>query len=330
MISRRRIRATLFLIAACLLLSFSAATTPVGWAGGSKTLLMGTGSENGVYYNLGQALAEKLNKDLAGKGYFIKVVSTKGSAENLQGLRDGKFALALVQSDIACKAYKGTGQWCSAGGCKNLSSIASLMGESVNLICSVESKIQTPKDLKGKRVAIGCKGSGTRGNAIDVVKMYGLSLKDLTVVECPSPDDVAEKFVRGEVDAFFMTIAHPNLLLYRISNTVPMCFIGLKRAVAVKAGLPYYIEVMVPSKHYKNAKFPKDFLPTLGVRAVLVANNTLPDSVAAAIGEELYGNWVMLPDLHFAMYGINPNIMQTTLCAPIHPQVKKVIKQKGL
>ena len=323
-------RAALFLISVCLLLTFSAATLPPALAGEAKAIVMGTGSENGVYYNLGKALAEKLNKDLAGKGYYIKVVSTKGSAENLKGLKSGKFALALVQSDIACKAYKGTGQWGNGGPCKNLTSIASLMGESVNLICSAESKIQTPKDLKGKRVIIGCKGSGTRGNALDVLKMYGLSTKDLTIIETSSPDDVSEKFIRGEADAFFMTIAHPNLLLYRIGNTVPMCFITLKRSVAVKAGMPYYIEVLVPSKHYKNAKFPKDFLPTLGVRAVLAANKSLPDSVAAVIGEELYGNWVMLPDIHFAMYGINPNKMQSTLCAPIPSQVKKIIKQKGL
>lgn len=326
---RGRSRTLLFMISICLLITLSVLAPPLVHADAVKTILMGTGSENGVYYNLGKALAKQINKDLASKGYYIKVVTTKGSAENLKGLRDGKFALALVQSDIACKAYKGTGQWCNNRKCEGLRSIASLMGESVNLICADGSNIQAPRDLTGKRIAIGSKGSGTRGNALDVLKMYGVSTKDVTIVECSSPDKVAELFVRGEIDAFFMTMGHPNLLIYRVSNTVPTRFIALKSDVAKRAGIPYYIEVLVPAKHYPKAKFPKDFLPTLGVRAVLVATKSLPDSVASSTAEELYGNWVMLPDIHFGMYGITPNKMQETLCAPLHPKVKKYIKEKG-
>lgn len=299
-------------------------------AGGLKTIVMGTGSENGVYYNLGKALAKKINSSLTQQGYIIKVAATNGSAENIKGLESGKFGLALVQSDVACKAYRGQERWCKIGACRDLRSVASLLGESVNLICANKSNIKTPRDLKGKRVAIGSPNSGTRANAIDVLEMYGLSVKDLAEADGSSSDKATQKFTQGKLDAIFLTIGHPNLLIYRLSEgPVPIRFIGLKQAVAHKAGMTFYIEVMVPSKHYPKATFPIDFLPTLGVRAVLMTTSGLPNKVAQVISEETYGNWVMLPDIHFAMYGIGPNKMQQNLCAPIHPEVKKYIKKRG-
>lgn len=292
-----------------------------------KTITMGTGGTGGVYYALGQALAQCLNPELAERGYEIKALSTAGSAYNVKNIQAGKLGLALVQSDVACRAWAGECQWKDAGPQTNLRSIAGLQSEAVSLVCAAAGPIQSVEDLKGKRVGIGAPGSGIRQNALDVLKMYDLKIKDLAVADESLLKPAAEKFMQGNLDAFFITIGHPCELIHRLSNgPVPIRFVNLKTDDAMEAGLPYYVDADFAPVFYPKVKFPKDFLPTLGVQAVLLANKDLPGSVAIAIGKLIYGDRKNLAKLNPAISGLTQKKMREPLCAPLLPAVQTYLK----
>ncbi len=299
-------------------------------ADGLKAVTMGTGGPAGVYYALGQTIARRLNPKLAKQGYEIKAISTAGSAENVQNIQAGQFGLGLVQSDVACRAWDGTGQWKNAGPQNNIRSIAGLQSEAVSLVCAAASSIHSVADLKDKRVGIGARGSGIRQNALDVLGIYGVKVTDLALADESLLHTAADKLMKGKLDAFFITIGHPCELIHRVSfDRVPIRFISLKTADAQKAGLPYYADADFAPMYYPKVEFPKDFLPTMGVRAVLMANKDLPEPVAQAVIGLIYGDWRNLGKLNAALSGLNPQKMKQPLCAPLLPAVRKYLKAGG-
>ena len=65
-----------------------------------------TGGTAGVYYPLGGAIAEILNKNMPGMNAMAQ--STGASVANINMLKDAKVELALVQNDTAYYAVNGT------------------------------------------------------------------------------------------------------------------------------------------------------------------------------------------------------------------------------
>src|ERR1700745_154896 len=67
-----------------------------------KTIRIATGTKDGAYYAFAQKYARRLARD----GITLEIVPTAGSAQNLDLLRKGSVALALVQGGTATDADK--------------------------------------------------------------------------------------------------------------------------------------------------------------------------------------------------------------------------------
>ena len=73
----------------------------IGAASASEDfIVIGTGSEAGLYYPMGNAICRLLNKDRGRHGIRCSAEPSGGSIDNLQALREGKvdFAFFLLPS----------------------------------------------------------------------------------------------------------------------------------------------------------------------------------------------------------------------------------------
>jgi TRAP transporter TAXI family solute receptor len=132
-------------------------------------LNLATGSKTGVYYPVGQGIAEAVKES----NIKINVLSSEGSIENLNWLEEGKVQLCLAQSDIAYNAYNGLGRFPSK--LSNIRTISSLYTEAVHIIVRNPLYIRKIEDMKGKRISVGPKGGGTESNALTVLEASGLT-----------------------------------------------------------------------------------------------------------------------------------------------------------
>ena len=66
-----------------------------------------------------------------------------------------------------------------SGAAENIRVLASLYNETIQIVAPADSGIRTVEDLAGKRVSIGCRGSGTEMNALQILETYGMSEADL-------------------------------------------------------------------------------------------------------------------------------------------------------
>src|SRR5687767_11021326 len=116
-------------------------------------LSLGTATPGGGFPVYGAALVETVSE--ADPAIIITAVNTKGSAENVPLLEQGKLDLALVQGEAAYEALAGINR-AKPTDIKILWAMYSSPGM---FVVRADSPYRTIDDLRGKPVAWGAKGS---------------------------------------------------------------------------------------------------------------------------------------------------------------------------
>ena len=140
---------------------------------------IGSGSEQGVYYAIGQTLAKMANKYGMLPKVTFAAVPSRGSVDNINGLAEGRFHFIIAQTDHAHQAWNGQGPWAKKGKQLKLRTVANLYRESITLLVGDDTGIKSINDIKGKKISLGGKGSGTRHNVLDVLKVNKIKLSRL-------------------------------------------------------------------------------------------------------------------------------------------------------
>jgi uncharacterized protein len=120
----------------------------------SITLTLGTATPGGGFPVYGAALAETVHE--ADPGITIETRNTKGSAENVPLLEEGKLDLALVQGEAAYEALAGIGRSKPA----DIKVVWAMYSTPGMFVVRADSPYRRIEDLKGKPIAWGARGSG--------------------------------------------------------------------------------------------------------------------------------------------------------------------------
>src|SRR4051794_30440257 len=148
------------LICAGLLLAGAAMAQPVanpqqgGQAISKTNISLGTATPGGGFPLYGAAFAEVLNQ--ADPSILIEPRNTKGSNENIPLLEKGELDLALVAGEPAYEAFMGLGGRPRT----NLKILTAIYSNPGMFVVRADSSYKTIRDLVGKPVAFGAKGSG--------------------------------------------------------------------------------------------------------------------------------------------------------------------------
>ncbi|MGV6809193.1 MAG: TAXI family TRAP transporter solute-binding subunit [bacterium] len=162
-----------------------------------KSLRIATGSTSGAYYRY----AEMYKAQLAKSGVELIIEPTAGSVDALAKLRQGQVDLAFVQGGVAQNSDKSA-----------FYSIASLFYEPFWVFYQQDlSDVRFLADLKGKRLAIGDIGSGTRALSLQLLQENGINDTNTTFV--PLNNEAAKtQLSTGQIDAAFFVMS-PNARL---------------------------------------------------------------------------------------------------------------------
>ena len=101
---------------------------------------IGTGQLNGIYYPVGKAICQLVNRDLRTHGVRCSPEATPGSVYNITGLKSGELEFAIVQSDVQFAAYHGDDIWAGKS-FNDLRSVFSLYPELVTIIARADAHI---------------------------------------------------------------------------------------------------------------------------------------------------------------------------------------------
>ena len=151
------------------------------------------GDRNGKYHEVAKALSEIL---LEQEEFKVKIRSSSGSVENLNELINGNADLALLQNDISSN--------------ETVNSIMTLYEEALHII--VKNDINSTKQLKGKKIAMGKEGGGTESLALATLKQFGMNENDFHLKR-ESLEISLKHLEQGIVDCVFVVTGIGNAII---------------------------------------------------------------------------------------------------------------------
>lgn len=197
------------------------------------TLVLSSGGEGGAYQRFASAYREVLAR------YGVRVVEkpSAGSLENLRRLRDPG---AGVDAGFF---QAGTGQ---PGGGDALASLGGFYYEPLWIFH--REGLGTPDRLlqfKGRRVAIGGPGSGTRHLALEMLGANGLDETNTRLLE-KGGLGLVEAFGKGEIDAALVVGPTESATVWSLLFTPGVRLMSLTHAEAYARRLPHLSKVVLP------------------------------------------------------------------------------------
>jgi TRAP transporter TAXI family solute receptor len=311
--------------AAVLLLTGSAAAQDGGKVIPKTTITLGTATPGGGFPLYGDAFAEVMNA--ADPALSIEPRNTKGSNENIPLLEAGSLDIALVAGEPSYEAFMGIGR--PATRLKILTAMYSSPGM---FVVRADSPYKTIRDLLGKPVAFGAKGSG-----LPILSRYlldGLGLKqdeDFQSIYLDRAGDGPAMVLDGRAAALWGAgIGWPG---FKTMSESP----GGARFIApdadeiarIKAKHTFLKPLTIPAGSYPTQSAP---INSLGSWSFVLARENLPDDVAYRLAKSLHG--AESPLCKKLPQACETTAANTVAAAPkvelIHPGVLKYFREIGV
>jgi TRAP transporter TAXI family solute receptor len=314
---------------------------PPAWAEALHYLQIGTGPPGETHFQLGALISSAISSPpglrTCGKGGscgvpgLISMASaSKGSVFNVQEIAAHRLDAAVVQADIALMAYQGKGPF-DGQPIRSLRSIARIGSDLLQVVVRQGGRIKTLRDLKGKRVSLGEKGSGTLVHARMLLAALGLSEADLKI-ETMRSVEAADAMAAGKLDAFIVFDAAPCPAVAELAGTMPIALLPLDKSVVevLRKADPLLHDDEVPQGSYTGQD---NALDTVSVAVSLVASDRLSDDLAEGITGSLWSpsTQQLLRD-GGVVPGRDPATLGTALnglALPLHPGAAKFYVSKG-
>ena len=292
-----------------------------------KFFVISTGGTGGTYYPLGGILAQALSQAVP----EVVMTSQAGNASvaNCNLIRDKQVESAFVQSNVAYNAYNGIEQFKEKPS-KNLRFIASLYPETIQIVARADSKIKTVKDIKGKRLVPGDRGSGTEVDTLNILGVYGYTYKDFANVDWLSFSGGAQRLQDKQTDVTFTTAGWPTAAITElaISTNIVLVPIDEAKIKELTKKYPFYAKIVIPKGTYKGQD--KD-VATITTMAQWVVGAEVPDDVVYKLTKALWESGAKkMAEAHAQGKNVQPKTALAGLSIPIHPGAEKYYKEKGL
>lgn len=286
-------------------------------------VVLGTATPGGGFPLYGGALADTVNE--TGKTLTVEPRNTKGSTENIPLLEEGKLDIALVTGEPAYEAFEGIGRPRTA-----IKIVTAMYSTAGMFAVRPDSPAHTIKDLLGKPVAFGAKGSGLTILSRYVLDGLGLDQhKDFEAIFLDKAGDGPAMVLDGRAAALwgggvgwpgFAALAEKGCRF--IAPTA-------EEAARIRAKHSFLKNTVLPAGSY--AGQDKD-VASVGSWSFVMARPDLPDETAYALARALdKGHAAFVKRLAQAKETTPAN---TAAAAPkpdlIHPGVRKYLREIGL
>ena len=288
-------------------------------------VVLGTATPGGGFPVYGAAFAATVNE--FEPTLKVEPRNTRGSAENIPLLEAGKLDIGLVQGEAAHEAINGIGRAPA-----NLKIIAAMYSSPGLFVVRADSPAKTIRDLVGKPVAFGAKGSGLVILSRYVLDGIGLEQdKDFQALYLERAGDGPAMAQDGRVAALWGGgIGWPGFETMARSP-------GGARFIAPDAGEirrilakhPFLKPLSVPARTYPGQDSP---IPSVGSWSFVLAPPSLPDDVAYRLIRAIHkGEAALAKRLPAAAETTAAN---TFAAAPrpelIHPGVMKYLREANI
>jgi len=292
-----------------------------------------TGSTEGVYFPVGQAMAGLISHPLGvGRcdtatvcgpaGVILSARTSGGTTDNLRSVNQGLVDSGFADGDAIADAYKGVGAFRRPA--RHLRVIAALFPEDAHLVVAASSPIQSVADLRGKRVLMGVANGTGAVRARAILSAYHVRAREIL-----SADPADQMLKDGRIDAYFAVAGVPldsikDLIAHHLARLVPIDGEGRERLIQM-------VPQLTPATIAAGAYPGTGAVETVATRAWWVTHDTAPDPLIYGLVRALFNpaNGGALALSHPSARGIGLDSAAVNPPAPIHPGAARFYREKG-
>ena len=238
--------------------------------------------------------------------------------------------MAMAGSDWQYNAFNGVSRFNDGPAVKSLRSVFALWPETVTIFAAPNSGITVIADLKGKRVNIGKRNSGTRHYWEKISKHHGWNSSDFPTTATFGAREAKSALCKGEIDAYFMIVGHPSALTQETLRDCGAILVdGTGPAVdAMLSASPYFRRAEIPANWYREQR---KSLPTFALGPILTTSADTPDDLVYWVVKSVFDNFEAFKELHPAFTDLaKQDMVQQGITAPLHPGAVRYFEEAGL
>lgn len=224
------------------------------------------GLQGGVYGHVSQSIAERLRRDV---GVEIEVFASGGSLDNRQRLLSRQVHMAPLQA--------------SAISDNQLRVAAPLFYEAVHVLVRNPQEVASVADLRGRTVAVGPDGSGSRMVAEYLFDSYDLDPASTTRRVIAWPDLPANPDVQVAVICVGVGSSLVETMLRDGWHLIP-----IDNPIDVALQHPTLTPMQITAKDFPKAKVPAAGIATVGTTAFLAVHAETPDILVTETLQAIY------------------------------------------
>ena len=178
---------------------------------------IGSGDVTGGYYSVARAICARINFAEHGRVRCSPDPSS-GSLYNLSMLKKGELDFAVVQSDWQRYAYEGKDIFSGQAAMTGLRSVMGLYPETITVIVSAESGINSPADLVGNRIDMGVPSSGRFASITRLFELLDIKSSDFEGIFGFTQSRAIDELCANHIDATVLIVGHPSSNVSRAIN----------------------------------------------------------------------------------------------------------------
>lgn len=287
------------------------------------TQVLATGGTTGTYYGVGSAMMNVLNPLLTLTE--LNVTSTGASKDNVEGITDDEYGLAILQSDVLTYAHEGTNVFSTPE--TDALWVAGLYNETVQI--TAKGGITSVDQLKGKAVCVGDQGSGTEFNAYQVLEAYGMTADDIEVVHA-NFGEASEMLKNGQIDAAFTVAGAPTTAITELATSgmdFSLVSLDQEHVDALHEKYPFLVQENLPAGTYEGVDTETI---CVAVEAALVASTDMSEDAVYELTKTMFENLEELGTSHAKFQLVSAEKAAENGSVPMHPGAEKYYKEIGL
>jgi TRAP transporter TAXI family solute receptor len=291
---------------------------------------MGTSEYGGTFYTQGTAFAELFN---SGRGEDRCIVqTTDASIHNAEQLDRGELEFGFMASNWIGRAKEGTAPFKRE---IDLRMVAPANVGPMFFVKRADAPIQSVAEFKGKRIAIGTKGSGMEQHVHTIFAVLGIDFDSFTPLNMSFVQG-ADELIAGKIDAQFQPPI-PNRVMTDLSlradvRVIPYAPGQLPRVIGE---VPFYRSVIIEKDAFRGVV---EDIAQLGVVNVLVTHARTPESIVHDMARTIADDLDNLPIMNRLFTGLKnlfePLRIQGRTAfefggVPLHPGAVRAYREAG-
>lgn len=286
-----------------------------------RQLSMGTSTVGGIFYNIGNPVAQCVNKALPEVN--ITAEFTEGSVENLRLMGRKRMHLAIISPQIGYFARKGMAMF--KDNPVDFGVVVRLLPNTNVWVVLEKSDIKSFSDLKGRKVGVGPASGGLGTIAQTQLQFNGIDYKKDIKPYFMGAGEMAEALKDGTIEAAILTAE----LTHMVASThrIRVLSWNEKDVENLISKQPFFGRYQLPANFFKGVNYP---VLTIDNGIQLICLKDMEEELVYKIAKSIIENIDCISKIYAPAKDLTPQWMASELGNPFHPGAIKYFKEKGL